>query len=104
MTFVAQELPSFSKRFIVQDVLNFYNTRLWLTKILPWPRGSETCSTVRSSTRSLRSEISYRPLATFQNIGKTIKQATRFQSNMYFVRILIQFYTYSNNSQTLQFI
>jgi len=49
----------------------------------------------------LRSEISYRALATFQNIGKTIKQGTLFQLNMYFVRILIKFYTYSNSSQTL---
>jgi len=48
-----------------------------------------------------RSEISYRALATFQNIGKTIKQGTLFQLNMYFVRILIKFYTYSYNLQTL---
>jgi len=45
----------------------------------------------------LRSETSYRALATFQNIGKTIKQGTLFQLNMYFVRILIKLYTYSNN-------
>jgi len=49
----------------------------------------------------LRSEVSYRALATFQNIGKTIKQGTLFQLSMYFVRILIKFYTYSNNSKTL---
>jgi len=54
----------------------------------------------------LRSEISYRALATFQNIGKRRYfnqkgQKTLFQSNMYFVRILTKFYTYSNNSESL---
>ena len=49
----------------------------------------------------LRGEISYRALATFQNIGKTIKQRTLFQSDMHFVRILIKCYVYSNNSQIL---
>jgi len=43
----------------------------------------------------LRSEISYRALATFQNIGKTIKQGTLFQLNTYIVRILIKFDTYT---------
>jgi len=49
----------------------------------------------------LRSEASYRALATFQNIGKTTKQGRLFQLSMYFVRILRKFYTLSNNSQTL---
>jgi len=46
----------------------------------------------------LRSEISYRALTTFQNIGETTKQGTLFQLNMYFVSIFITFYAYSNNS------
>jgi len=62
------------------------------------------CSKVRNCAAPpdhLGSEISYRALATFQNTGKTIKQGRLSQSNMYSVRILIKFYTYSNNSQTL---
>jgi len=42
----------------------------------------------------LRSEISSRALAAFQNIGKT----TEAISIMYFVRFLIKLHTYSNNS------
>jgi len=47
------------------------------------------------------SEISSRALVTIQNIRKTRKQGNLFELNMYFVRILIKFYAYSNNSHSL---
>jgi len=49
----------------------------------------------------LHSEISSRALVTIQHIGKTRKQGKPFELNLYFFRILIKFYTYSNNSQSL---
>jgi len=37
-TFITQELPTFSiKRFILQNLLNFSNTRLWPVQNTPWP-------------------------------------------------------------------
>jgi len=49
----------------------------------------------------LRSAISSRALVTIQNIGKTRKQRNLLELIMCFVRILIKFYTYSNNFQSL---
>jgi len=41
----------------------------------------------------LRSEFLSRSLATFQNIGKKLKQGKTFELNVYFVRIFIKIYT-----------
>ena len=51
-------------------------------------------SKVHNCTDHLHSEISSRALAKFHNIEKIKKL---FESHVYFVRILIRFYTYSNN-------
>jgi len=42
-----------------------------------------------------------RALATFRTFGKYENKENPFELNVYFVRILIRFYTYSNNSQSL---
>jgi len=58
------------------------------------------CTTAQNH-QTICAEISSRALATFQNIGKTRKQGRLFQINVYCVRIMIKFYTFSYNLQTL---
>ena len=59
------------------------------------------CATAQYHLTIIAVKSHSRALATFQNIGKTRKQREPIWIDMYFVRILVIFYIYFNNSRSL---